>query len=740
MRECTHLFAWPGMAIALLLFAGCGTAQQEELQKTEDEQKHAQHKEQWFKDARGIASEEGFLLLDESVELPPPIDEGKRLPVNPYPVYTASQEAEPEPASEVPRLFFDDTVKYRVAFNFNKAEIADVVPVFAEALGVNYQLAPNLTGSVTLTLSEGMTRREIWELFKYVLHTAGIYVTTEHNLITLRNLDAASGESEFGDHPGSLELAVFRLKHIGTKEASAQLGQFFTKGAKALELENRNIVIVLDTKAAIAKLRSILTEVDQPLRHGWAKMVIPCRHIDAQRLAGELGEILPVLGFPVATGDKPQPEEIHLLAVERLQILVASAASREALDELGRWVGILDRADAGDQEKMYVYNIVNGNADELIKAISVMFPVDGTTLTPGSNSSGTTAQDAKIDTRTTGTAKDAPSSHLDVPVKIFADAVNERLLIRTKPKTYTMVKALLEKIDTIPAQVLLQVLIIDVVLNDSVKFGVEFMLQGQSGDTGMSGGTNYANLAPATGQKAQSGGNYYIFDSDNPENKYGYINALAGKTNIKVVSNPQILITSRCEAKISVGSKVPIVNSEITNTQSSNLSDTNLVRNIQYQDTGVILKVTPRITRGGRISIVMDQTVSEADQNSTSDIDSPIIKEQIINTTMSIRDGQTIICGGMIREKTSDTMSTLPIIGGVPFLRRLFGDSNIGSERTEMMILISGTIISENSQLESLLAKYQESVDTLIEFNLPPEERKRKLEQQKGLLETWFIE
>ena len=106
---------------------------------------------------------------------------------------------------------------------------------------------------------------------------------------------------------------------------------------------------------------------------------------------------------------------------------------------------------------------------------------------------------------------------------------------------------------------------------------------------------------------------------------------------------------------------------------------------------------------------------------------------------MSIRDGQTIVCGGMIREKVSDNLATLPIIGSIPFLRRLVGDSDISTERTEMMILITGTIISEKTQLETLLKKYEESVDSVINFNLPAGEKKRTINQNKGLIETWFI-
>ena len=730
----------------ILILAGCASVDKQAEEK--EAKLLAERRAKWFTDSVGVSVNGKKLPTTEVVHIEKQPHDDRRRPVNPYPIYTSDQKTVAEsPVARQTKPVFDNKTKVKIDFNFNAAAIEDVIPVFADLLKINYQIDGNLKSSVTLFLSEHMTKQEIWELLKRILHNAGGYAATEDNLTVFKPLEGMVQDTRYGTPDGSLELAVFRLKSISSKEVVAQITPFLSKGNKPLVLEERNVVMILDRQDIVAKLRYVVSEFDQPLRHGWAKMVIPCRSVDAKRLAFELGEILPVLGFPVATGEKAQPEEIQLISVDRLQVLVASAAGEEALKELGRWAGILDQTGLGDQEKIYIYNIVNGNAEDLVKALSVMFPVEGMTLTPSaSGGEGTkkgATQDSTVSTKTTGkkSDKEGQASVFETPVKIFADAVNERLLIRTKPRAFSMIKALLEKIDTIPQQVLLQMMIVDVALNDSVKFGIEFMMKGGNGNTGMSGGTNYSGLVPPqNGQSAQSGGRFYIYNPKNPNQKFGYINALAGKTNIKIISNPQLLIASRSEAKISVGQKVPIVNSEITNTQSSTVLDTNLMRSIQYQDTGVILKITPRITRGGRINVVLEQTVSEADKNSTSDIDSPVIKEQIINTTMSIRDGQTIVCGGMIREKSSDTLSTLPVLGSIPFIRRLIGDTNVNAERTEMMILITGTIISENTQLESLLKQYKESVDSAIEFNRPPEERKHKLNQKKGLLERWFIE
>ena len=748
------------------LFWGCATSKKA-LPKQEQEKREAEkRRKEWFKNADGKPISEQRSIEHELLTEEPSTLSDRKKPENPYPIYTDREKTE-EPPVTPPEERFDGREKIKAEFDFNGATVTDVIPVFAELLKFNYLLDGKLNGTVTLSLKDELTRRQLWELFRQVMQTSNIYLTRQGNMIHFRPVEAIA-QAAAGDGVNSdAEVALFRLKNIGAKETASQIGQFLSPGLKPVELEERNLLLVVDTKENLRKVRQIVAQLDRPLRQGWAKMVIPCRNIDVSRLAKEAADVLPVLGFPVAlNSDKPRPEEIQLTTVERLQIIVASAANYEALEELGRWINILDQSETGDQERMFIYNILNGNAEELVKALAVMFPVEGETLTASTGSSGgsassgsgelfsssasastskTTTQSGSVKSAAkTGSKEEGPANLFEVPVKVFADAVNNRLIIRTKPRTYTMIKALLGKIDTIPPQVLFQVLVVDVSLNDSVKFGVEFMMKGGSGNVTTQGGTNFSGLTPGSGQNSQSGGKFWIYNPKNPDQKFGYINALAGKTNVKVISSPQVLIASNNEAKISVGSKVPIVNSEITNTQSiitnNNDSSTNLVRNIQYQDTGVILKITPKVTRGGRIAIKLAQTVSEADSNTVSDIDSPVIKEQIIETAMSLRDGQTIICGGIIKEKSTDNLSTLPGIGGIPFLRRLFGDTDISTERTEMMILITGYIVSENSLLEELVKRYEQAVDALIDFHAPAAQRKREIDQNKGLIESWFIE
>ena len=754
-------------ALFIVFLWGCAAPQKDPAKLKREKTEAENRRNDWFKNAAGKPiSQQRSIETELLTEEPSTLSQSEKKE-NPYPIYkggTVLPEA-PYTSSESSKKNSNEK-KIKVELNFNNSAIADVIPVFAEQLKFNYLLDGKLSSTITLALKDELTPGQLWNLLEQVLRASNVFYEKCDGLIHFRPVEAVTQASLEEDIPTTAEIKIFHLKNIGVKETATQLAPFLSPGLKPLILEERNLLVVVDNRKNLEKLQRIVSELDQPLRKGWAKMVIPCRNIDSMRLAKEAAELLPVLGFPVAlNSDKPRPEEVQLTSVERLQIIVASAANYEALEELGRWINILDQSETGDQERIFIYNILNGNAEELVKALAVMFPVEGETLTTSTSSSSsstgsselfsssssststskTTTQSGSVKSASKDNSKDEGAANLfEVPVKVFADAVNNRLIIRTKPRTYTMIKALLGKIDTIPPQVLFQVLVIDVSLNDSVKFGIEFMMKGGSGNVTSQGGTNFSGLSPGSGQNAQSGGQFWIYNPKNPDQKYGYINALAGKTNVKVISSPQVLIASNNEAKISVGSKVPIVNSEITNTQSiisSNTdASTNLVRNIQYQDTGVILKITPRVTRGGRIAIKLAQTVSEADSNTVSDIDSPVIKEQIIETAMSLRDGQTLICGGIIKEKSTDNLSTLPGIGSIPFLRRLLGDTDISTDRTEMMILITGYIINENTQLEELIRRYEQAVEALIDFHTPAEIRKRKMDRNQGVVETWFIE
>ena len=644
------------------------------------------------------------------------------------------------------KLPFDltDKKKKMRVFNFSDAPFPQVISLFSKELGFQYLLTDDIKNKTTMICEMDLTVQEVWDIFQQILANANLYYTIQNKLLVIRPMSEAGQSHTVAPERTNIGVQVFILKHLDSKNMATQLAPFISKGVKIIELPSQNAIMVMDNKEVIDKIREIISYLDQPAQANWYKAVFQCKQVPSQRIAEELGQLLPVLGFPVSiNGNKDTPESMKITSLERLQLLVVSAPTAGALDAVREWIGRLDTNEVGDQEQVYIYRVQNSTADSLAEVLSVMFALKGTMRVPDLKTGDTKSQSGVVanvksiasesvgtasGTKSTGTAASktgtaataAAGSIYDAAVRIYADGVNNTLTIRTKPRTYSMIKAILDRHDILPKQVLIQVLVVEISLNDLIKFGVEFSMTGGSGNVETLGGTNYKNLNPRSDN--EYGGRFNIFNPKNPNEKYGYVQALSGITNVKVLSSPQVLVVSHSQAHIAVGNKVPLVNSEITNSQSSVVTtpddvSTSLVRNINYEDTGIILKIIPQVTHSNHITLIMDQTVSEAIRNSTSNIDSPEIQSRTMQTTMMIKDGQTVLCGGMIREKTTDNLDSLPFIDQIPFLRRLVGDTDYQKERTEMLILVTGSIITSENHLEGLLKQYRQAVSLLQNYH-----------------------
>lgn len=621
--------------------------------------------------------------------------------------------------------------KIKVSVNLDGAAIGDVVPVFASVLKFNYLIDPEVTGTTTMFLNSEMTREELWQVFIRVLRLCGAYCAPAANdmikIIPFAKLPQQQRLEIDFKPTGTAEVLIYELKNTASKDIVKYITPFLTKGATATELEKQNSVLIVDIPSNIPKLYSLLKAIDVEEKNGWQRAIIRCDNIAASRIMNELAEIMPILGFPVSIGEKFEPGTIALTSLDRLQLVAATAANAEALEELKKWVNLLDSSDSGEQEKVFIYKVINGKASELIQALSVIFQIEGTTMASDSKSSGGQTSSAKSvgNSQSTSSSKSSkngnkdsgPASVFEIPVRVFADAVHNRLVIRTTPRTYAMMRALLKRLDTVPAQVLLQVLVAEVTLTDSSSFGVELSYQDQNAKTSSLIATDFKNLAPKGDTKY---GLSYLLQDTNNDKTFAQLQALAGKTRVKIISSPQLLVASHAEAKISVGDKVPIITSEITDTQSTTEENTSLRRSIQYEDTGIILQITPHVTKGNLIEVEMEQTVSEAVKTTTTTIDSPTIQERVLKTSMSLRNGKTILIGGLIKEQLEDEIESLPMIIDIPFLRHLLGSSGKTVKRTEMIILITGYIVKEDSDLEKILERYRESVEVLKKLQPMP--------------------
>ena len=623
-----------------------------------------------------------------------------------------------------------------IFIELDATSIQDIIPAFAKLLGFSYAIDPGVKGAVTLSVNNPkakdkkllMPKREVWKLFEQILWMSGAYCSPEDDILHIMPFQKMARErSIFGKEGNSANVAVriFDIYNVPAKNVLDKLTDFLTEGAKASELAGENAIMIVETPDNMPKLEILIKTLDNKHRTLWPRVVIQCANVSASRIAEELGSILPVLGFSV-TVDKAvaEPGSIHFSTIDRLQVLIASAANKEALDEVIKWCAVLDRSDVGDQEQVYIYKVINSKSEELLQALATIFTIDGTSMSVKSASKGAAkASTSSIKSSKTSKTKSkaGPANIFEVPVKVFADGKNNRLIIRTTPRAYVMIKALLYRLDTIPVQVLLQVMIAEVRLNENNEFGIE--LAGVLDNFGKSGmvSTDFAGLNPQD-YTNEKGFQYLV---GNGEDKYAYVRGLAGTGNLKILSSPQLAALSGTEATLDVGQEIPIITRTLSDTNG--LAGQSTSNDVEYKKTGVILKITPQVTKGGLITIELDQTVSDRgeDVSAGGSTYPSFINRQVV-TTLSMRDGGTLLVGGIIQELDRSTNDSVPLIAEVPMLATIFGYNTKNTTRTELLIMITASVISEDSKLEKMIGRYKQSIKTIKDFNKSLEPTKKK--------------
>ncbi|MBE6390807.1 MAG: hypothetical protein E7042_01185 [Lentisphaerae bacterium] len=661
-----------------------------------------------------------------------------------------------ELAKSAPK-FYEDFIalnadeELEVSLVFNSAPLLDVLSAFGDLLGFNFVADSDLRGVVTLNLNSKMTRRELWNTFDRMVFLAGAGIKVEDSLLRIMALNKLAMQPDNRSGKGSkTEIYYRQLINATSTEVTRQIRGFLGAGAIIADLTRPNAVMVCDSAENMPKIRELIEYLDRNGKTDWPRAVIPCNHVLPTKVALELQEILPVLGLKIhkSSDRTDQPGAVYVVGLDRMRLMVISAATQEAVNLIREWVNLLDSAGSDDQESVFVYKVRHNKAAHLSRALSIIFETQGTALTIDSNTGNTRLETINSPTqrRISSTIRTTtPSSTVNAgtnmetdqnskvfgqPVRVFADGVLNRLVIRCTPRTYASIKALLDKLDVVPAQVLLQVLMVEVTLTESTQFGLEFSGTATSGSTSSVFGTNYPNtntgtyLSPfmtdksgnsvlRTGADRQGGATFAITDPNDPQRRFGYIRAQAGNGLVKVISSPQLLVSSHTEASINVGQSVPYVSNSLTNASSSG----NVSNSYTYKDVGVILKVTPYVTSTDLISLEISQTMSSAIPNTITNSDQPVFSQRTLETSMTIANGQTMVLGGLIQENTNDSLDSVPIINQIPILKRLIGSTNASVERTEVLVLITGYIVNEHSEIDTLIRRYNDAIKALHHYD-----------------------
>lgn len=616
-----------------------------------------------------------------------------------------------------------------VELNYEQADLRDVLTEFADALDITMIIDPTIADVVSIRTAANrpLSYDDIWPLVRLLTRQNGVLLEREGDIYY-----ATKGESNLPVEittPGSLQsgtanyvMQVTPLTYISVESALEILTPLVEPDGTVTRISNSNTLAVSASRAQLSRVNELLDLVDDDPFRNQGIHLYPLSNASAGDVAQELEDILLLI-----EGGSPA---FQVQALERINSLLVTAPARRGFDEIGRWIRILDADRQEQAEQLFQYRVKNLNATELATTLTEVFRQDDDNEVVRSNNEENETQDGERETVVELNAQGEPvmrtqpsaaassptvatvAVSADLRVTIVADDATNTLLIRSNPRDYRQLLAIINQLDTAPLQVMLNAAIAQVVLTDDTAFGVDWsrVLETATGTTRVSTG-----FLP-TGTEGQTGLGGLLFNRaflDGAARVEATLEAIAINNDVRLLARPSLTVVNNMEGQIRIGAEVPVRLGE-TNT---NIGTT---ENIQYRDTGIELNITPRINGEGVINLVIRQSLSSVSEASGVS-GNPIFENQEIETTVVVRDGENVVLGGLIQNNNDALNTGVPFLNQVPGLGRLFSYTRDNNERRELFIVIRPEIINVNEQTDAsyreILSRFELAAEMLSEQN-----------------------
>ena len=622
--------------------------------------------------------------------------------------------------------------------------------ILGDSLGLNYTVGPTLAGTITLQTAKPVSRGQLLALFETALRGSGAALVETGGNYAIVPADQAAGSQsriQSGGAAGSGNIGsgieVIQLKFVSASEMRRVLEPIAQKGGIVRADDNRNVLMLSGTAQDIATMREAIDLFDIDVMKGKSISVVPVRSSQPDALADELRVVFS------ADGDGPLKGVVQFLPNKRLGAILVISTQARYLARAEAWIRRLDAHAQGSEKQLFVYNVQNRAAKELAGLVQSMFPGEtagaaaqqrsvaprfqaagiqsaeagvapgafakaasgaGGAAFPGTGGlrgiTGTSAETGQRsqpvqDEAATRAGAQGLAGGDDVRLRITSDDANNSLLVMATSADYKRVMRVIESLDVVPNQVLIEATIAEVSLNDDLKFGVQWYFQGQRSSN------TFTDLASGTVASAFPGFSYAL----KAASIQATLNALNAVTNVNIISSPSLMVLDNKTATLQLGDQVPIATQSAVGTV---VAGSPIVNSIQLKDTGVILSVTPRINESGRVLLEVEQEVSSVVKTTTSNIDSPTIRQRRVKTTVLVNDGEVLALGGLIQDKESVGRSQVPILGDIPLLGNIFRQKENTIDKTELIILITPHVVRDLNEARRVTEEFRRKMAVYI--------------------------
>lgn len=594
--------------------------------------------------------------------------------------------APPAPSSTVraadrpaPHLRF---VGESATFSFSDESVQTVAKaILGELLHLPYTIAPGVQGSITLISQTPIPPAAALRLLDRALASNNlrmVYVDGGFSIVpadqSLISGLVAPAPRESGPGAG-FESRIVPLHWIGAGEAENLLKPFARPNAIIAVDSTRNQITLAGSQEELANYLRIIDTFDVDWMQSMSIASIPVATGRASKLAADLETLFGSQGrLPIAGA-------VRFIPLDSTGTLIVISPNPQMLDRLLSWV---DRIDGTDEAPhIYSYDLRYANAKDIASHVAEL------------------VEQASLPSQTNG-------------IRISALEETNSILVRASPSNWKSLREAIRRIDVMPLQVHIETQVVEVAINDTLRHGVSWYFNNAVTDPTSAGGAGLPPLTSANWhavrgsiEPAERGVGWVFRNHD----AAAVVSALDAVSDVRILQTPSLWVKNNTEASLNSGSRIPVTTVRIDTGGSEPYGQ------VQYLDTGLSLRVKPRVTREGNVFLQIDQELSTPGSTSSADVNGNVrIDTNKLSTQVTLNAGDTIMLAGMMRQSSGHVSSGAPALSRMPVLGGLFGQQRRDSARDELVILVTASVASDFSELRRLTDEYLERFQSLRPF------------------------
>ncbi len=593
-----------------------------------------------------------------------------------------------------------------ISIDFDNVDINLLIKFISELTGKNFLVNENVKGKVTIISPSKITVDEAYRVFESVLEVHG-FATVPSGSITkivpvaearTKNIETLVGDERMRPED-KLVTQIIPLKYANPKELETLFKNFTSAkgGNPIVSYDPTGMLIITDTKSNISRLMKIIEALDVP---GTGEMitVIPLKNASAQTMATNIGTVFRSTAGTARRANTPVAASSQIIAVpdERMNAIILLASEVDTIKIKGL-IELLDREIPRGDGGIHVYPLQNADAEEMSKTLMAI-PKE----TPKQGEQKGTAPVLSKD------------------IQIVADKATNSLIITAEKADYMILENVIHELDRPRSMVYIEALIMEVSMSNKLEIGVQWQV-GKEGDNASvysasnPGVNNFPSLNSDGSVSLPTGLTYGVLGNTITIGGVEFADigavfrAYANDSDVQIHSRPQIMSLDNAEAELKVTDEVPFISRRDENTSTG----TTGYSNYEFKEVGVKLKITPQINQERFVRLKIEQEVSQV--LSFDEAGQPRTFKRIANTVVRIKDGQTVVIGGLIDSKDNRTNYRVPLLSRVPILGYLFRSKTNSQDKKNLYIFLTPRIQANPEEVTTLFEEKKEHISSIQE-------------------------